>query len=76
MSHNISKPALTRLARKAGVKTMSEECIPFVQDLIKEKLKDILKTSIVFSQNKKNKIILIDDLYHTLELEGINVCSN
>ena len=70
----ITKPALTRLARKAGVKSMSEECTPLLQKILSNRLEELLKTMIICSKNKNNKTLLIDDLYNALEWDGINIC--
>ena len=70
----ITKPALTRLARKAGVKSMSENCINVLQRILYSKTERLLNDIIILNENKKNKTIMEDDVYETLRWNGKNVC--
>ena len=70
----ITKPALTRLARKAGVKSMSENCTNVLQKILYSKTERLLNDIIILNENKKNKTIMEDDVYETLRWNGKNVC--
>ena len=71
---DISKQGIIRLARKAGVKSLSANCIPLMRKLMSEKIEDTLKLIIILSKN--NKTIGVDDLVKALEYDGINLCFN
>ena len=73
---DISKQGIIRLARKAGVKSLSNKCVNVIRELMYERVEELLKIMIIFNENKKNKIILLDDLVKSLEYEGINLCYN
>ena len=73
---DISKQGIIRLARKAGVKSLSNKCVNVIRELMYERVEELLKIMIIFNENKKNKIILLDDLVRSLEYEGINLCYN
>jgi len=66
----ITKPALTRLARKAGVKSMAEDCVPLLQDEIRTKLHEILKIALIMSDTK---MLMEKDVYAALEALGVNI---
>ena len=66
----LSKPAITRLARQAGVKSISEECFPVVRELISKKLENVLKTVLVINSEKQTKTIMVSDIYDALELHN------
>tara|TARA_B100000686_G_scaffold299101_1_gene332670 strand:- start:3440 stop:3676 length:237 start_codon:yes stop_codon:yes gene_type:complete len=70
----ITKPALTRLARKAGVKSMSENCINVLQKILYSKTERLLNDIIILNEHKKNKTIMEDDIYEALRWNGKNVC--
>jgi len=72
---DISKQGIIRLARKAGVKSLSNKCVNVLKEIMCERIEELLKIMIIFNENKSNKIILLDDLVKTLEHEGINLCS-
>lgn len=68
-----TKPAITRLARRAGVKSMSDDCICPIKHLIAMKLDDILETTLIVNSQHATKTIMPDDVYEAFSLCGINV---
>jgi len=76
-SQNISlgftKPAITRLARRAGVKSISDECMNPIRNIIGMELERILSTVVVVNQQHATKTIMPDDVYDALGLLNINV---
>lgn len=68
-----TKPSLLRLARKAGVKTMSDDCYNSIRNLIGLKLDDIIQNLVVVNNQKQTKTIMVDDLIETLELMGCHL---
>jgi len=68
-----TKPAITRLARRAGVKSMSDDCVDVVRSMIALKLDEILKTTLVVNEQSTTKTIMSDDIYSALHFNGMNV---
>ena len=68
-----TKPAITRLARRAGVKSMSDDCIVPIKHLVAMKLDDILATTLIVNSQHATKTIMPDDVYEAFSLYGINV---
>jgi histone H3/H4 len=68
-----TKPAITRLARRAGVKSMSDECIVPLRHLVAIKLDEILRTTLIVNSQHATKTIMPDDVYEAFSLCGINV---
>lgn len=69
----LTKPAITRLARRAGVKSMSDDCIAPIKHLIAMKLEEILYTTTVVNSQHTTKTIMPDDVYEGFAFLGINV---
>jgi histone H3/H4 len=69
----ITKPSIARLARRAGVKSLSEDCYEEVNDFIDNFLYKILKVIFIVNKNKNNKTILSEDIYDALQLIGYNL---
>ena len=69
----ITKPSLTRLARRAGVKSLSEDCFDTVKNLIGMKLTEIIKTVIIVNSEHQTKTIMPNDIYESLHLLNYNV---
>jgi histone H3/H4 len=69
----ITKPSISRLARRAGVKSLSEDCYKEVNSYIDSFLYKILNVIYMVNRSKNNKTILTDDLYDALKLLGHNL---
>ena len=69
----ITKPSIARLARRAGVKSLSEDSYKEINDFIDGFLNKILKAIFILSKAKNNRTILTDDIYDTLEILGYNL---
>ena len=67
-----TNPSIKRLARKAGIKTLSDDCYDEIRNIINIKLKSILETSFIVNQHHKTKILMINDIYEALTLLGEN----
>ena len=68
-----TKPALTRLARRAGVKSMSDECLDTLRNLITGKLKEVLYVTSIINEQNNTKTIMNVDLYEALRISGVNI---
>ena len=69
----ITKPSITRIARKAGVKSISDDCYATIYKTVDEMLNDIIKTSVIMNNEQNTKTLMIDDIYKSFILNGYNV---
>jgi len=69
----ITKPSITRLARRAGVKSLSEGCLDTMRDVIKEKLTELSNAVLIVNSENQTKTIMVNDVYNALHLLGYNV---
>jgi len=69
----ITKPSINRLAKRAGVKSLSEDCYETIRNLIGMELNTIIKTCIIVNSQNQTKTIMIKDLYNSLHLLNHNV---
>lgn len=72
MDH-ITKPSITRLARRAGVKSLSEDCYNTVRSLIESQLSEIIITALIVNSEHNTKTLMSDDIYEAFYLRGYNV---
>ena len=72
MEH-LTKPAITRLARKAGVKSLSEDCYNSINKLVKTQLSEIIVAALVVNSEHNTKTLMPNDIYEALYLRGYNV---
>jgi histone H3/H4 len=72
MDH-ITKPSITRLARRAGVKSLSDDCYNSVRNLAGGYLTEIINTALVVNSEHNTKTLMPDDVYEALRLRGYNV---
>ena len=70
---DITKPSITRLARRAGVKSVSDDCFNTIRYLISNRLDDIILTALVVNSEHQTKTLMSDDVYDALSLLGQNV---
>ena len=72
MEH-LTKPAITRLARKAGVKSLSEDCYNSINKLVKTQLSEIIVAALVVNSEHNTKTLMPEDIYDAFNLRGYNV---
>jgi histone H3/H4 len=72
MDH-ITKPSITRLARRAGVKSLSEDCHNNIRVIVEECLSDIIVAALVVNSEHNTKTLMPEDIYEALRLRGYNV---
>jgi histone H3/H4 len=68
-----SKPSILRLARKAGIKCISEECYELIDSMIYARLQEIIYDSLHIKDLRGGKVLTQDDIRECLALRGINV---
>lgn len=69
----IPRPALTRMAQKSGVKSMSAECIDSIRTLIGDILSDITEAVVIAKSEHQTKTIMPNHVYAALRSRGYNV---
>jgi histone H3/H4 len=72
MEH-ITKPSITRLARRAGVKSLSDDCYSNIRVIVEEYLSDIIVAALVVNSEHNTKTLMPEDIYEALRLRGYNV---
>ena len=70
---DITKPSITRLARQAGVKSVSDECFNAIRHLIAHRLNELIEASLVVNSEHQTKTLMSDDVYDSFGLLGNNV---
>lgn len=66
----ITKPSITRISRKAGIKSMSDECYRHVRAIIRAELDSVIRDILVINSQKGTKTILEGDVYDALHLRN------
>ncbi|KAJ3124163.1 Histone H4 [Nowakowskiella sp. JEL0407] len=66
----ITKPAIRRLARRAGVKRISNGVYPEVRVTLKSYLQRVIMDSILYAENSHRKTLLAIDIVHALKKQG------
>jgi histone H3/H4 len=72
----ITKPSITRLARRAGVKSISEECYTVIHDSIGATIKDIVGVALIINKSRSTKTLMEDDIHDALRLKGYNTAQS
>ncbi len=67
---SITRPSLLRLARIAGVKTMSADCTTILRSLLAKEAEEVCKNMLVFNNQRNTRTIMLDDLYPALGDQG------
>jgi histone H3/H4 len=70
---NITKPSITRLARRAGVKSLSDECYNNIRNIVHTQLTNIIIAALVVNSEHNTKTLMPEDIYEALRLRGHNV---
>ena len=66
----ITKPSLRRLARRGGVKRISEGIYADAREILKEFLNAVIKDSVVYSEHAKRKTVSVLDVLFALKRQG------
>lgn len=70
---DITKPSITRLARRAGIKSVSEDCYDLIRKLIDVKLEEILRITMIVNTERQTKTLMAEDVYEAISLSGTNL---
>jgi histone H3/H4 len=69
----LSVPSITRLARKAGIKSISNNCFPIFRNIIEKEVKKVIKVLLVINSQNKRKTLMINDLLLSLAFLNVNM---
>lgn len=75
MEH-ITKPSITRLARRAGVKSLSDDSYNTVRSLADKYLNEIIKTALAVNSEHNTKTLMSEDIYEALRLKDYNIAQS
>ena len=64
--HGITKPAIRRLARRAGVKRISGLMYDEMRSVIKRFLEAVIRDAIVYTRHARRKTVTCQDIIHGL----------
>jgi histone H3/H4 len=70
---DLTKPSITRLSRRAGVKSVSEDCFSTVRNIIDNRLHEVINASLVVNSEHQTKTLMSDDVYSAFQLLGVNI---
>lgn len=69
----LTKSSITKLSKRAGVKSISEECNEKIRKIIESKLDEIVDTMIIINSEHNTKTIMTSDVYDSLQLLNHNI---
>jgi histone H4 len=72
----ITRPAITRISRRGGVKSVSDDCFPVVRNLIQAQLDEVIRTALLVNSEHQTRTLMSDDIYEALRLNGHNVAQS
>jgi histone H3/H4 len=73
---DITKPSITRLARLAGVKSVSDDCFHPIRKLIFNHLSEIIETTLIVNSEHQTKTLMSDDVYDSTCILGKNIAQS
>jgi histone H3/H4 len=73
---SITKPSITRLARRAGVKSISDDCYSTIRNLVGLYLSEVIVAALVVNSEHNTKTLMPEDIYEALRLRGYNVAQS
>ena len=59
---NITKPAIVRLARKSGIKSLSDDCYDTIRSIIHKRIQEISLVTIIVNSEHQTKTLMVEDL--------------
>ena len=69
----VTKPAMVRIARRAGIKSVSDDCFPAIRGVIHNKIDDIVRTALLVNSEHQTKTLMPNDIYGALRLKNHKV---
>ena len=69
-NNNITKPSIQRLCKKAGVKSMSVECVDLIKYIMEFECGELIDNIISYNETTKAKTVMVDDVYKSISDTG------
>jgi histone H3/H4 len=69
----LSQPSIIRLARRAGITSISTDALETIQDIMKIKLNNIISHSVVIRDERNVKILSVADVKVAIGLTDSNI---
>jgi hypothetical protein len=69
----ITRPSIVRIARKAGIKSISEECFQKIRTLLTYRIDSVVKKALIINSEHQTKTLMTEDIYDSLALSGENL---
>lgn len=73
---NVTKPDITRLARTAGVKSISEDCYDVIRHAIDREVRDVVRAAIIINSEHQTKTLMGEDVYEAIAFRGKNLAQS
>lgn len=67
---DLTKPSLIRLARCAGVKSLSDNCYDVIRKLVDDKMEEVIRVTMIVNSLKHTKTLMSEDLQEAISLLG------
>lgn len=72
----ITKPSIVRLSRRAGIKSLSDDCHDHIRYSIRDKLSEVVNAILVVNSQHNTKTIMVNDVYDALRLLNHNITNS
>ena len=69
----ITKPAIRRVARRAGVKRISSNIYNYTREVLRSWLATVVRDSITYTEHGKRKTVTAADVVYALKRQGRNL---
>ncbi len=66
-----TKPSILKLARKAGVKSLSEDAYPVIDTILAARIEQLVRDGLHIHQMRGARVLTCDDIQKGAELRGM-----
>ncbi len=66
-----TRPSILKIARKAGVKSLSDDCYALLDTYMAMRIEQLVKQGISIHKVRGGKVLLPDDIQQALKLNGV-----
>ena len=66
-----TRPSIVKLARKAGVKSLAEDCYQVIDTLMIDSIERFVREGLLVNKVRGAKVLTADDVQHALQQRGI-----
>ncbi len=67
---NFTRPSITKIARKAGVKSLADECFVLVDTLMMDSIETLVREGLLVNRVRGGKVLTVDDVQAALMQRG------